>query len=152
MIYAPFATDQELQQVVREFEDQTLPPLRWTHREHLAVAAVYAKRHGDGALDCMRSGIKALNAAHGVVDTPTGGYHETLTRAWMQLLRQLSDREPGLHELDLANKALALLADKRLLLNYYSRESIMSAEARAGWVDPDLNVLRLEQLEIRNEA
>ena len=31
-------------------------------------------------------GVRAYNAAHGITDSPTGGYHETMTHAWLQLV------------------------------------------------------------------
>ena len=35
------------------------------------------------------------------------------------------------------------LADRRVLLEFYSKETLMSTAARAGWVEPDLAPLRL---------
>jgi hypothetical protein len=34
----------------------------------------------------VRAGIQAVNAAHGVVTTPAGGYHETITRFYMRVI------------------------------------------------------------------
>ena len=36
------------------------------------------------------------------------------------------------------------LADKQVLLRFYSRETLMSADARARWVEPDLAPLELK--------
>lgn len=152
MFYRPFSTDAELAELMQAFDSQTLPLLSWTHREHLAVAAVYAKRHGAGAVTWMRAGIQALNAAHGVQNTDTGGYHETLTIAWMELMGQLCRQHPEADEQSIANLAIELFADKRALLAFYSREAIMSVEARRGWVPPDLSPLALDKLEVRNHA
>lgn len=43
----------------------------------------------------MRIGIHRLNAAHGVVSTPTGGYHETITRAYMHLVGRFVAEDDG---------------------------------------------------------
>ena len=44
MLDRPFASDEELEELVSEFEDGTLPKPRWTHRAHLAVGLVYCDR------------------------------------------------------------------------------------------------------------
>ncbi|MGH7713769.1 MAG: hypothetical protein ACREOG_20970 [Gemmatimonadaceae bacterium] len=35
------------------------------------------------------------------------------------------------------------LADRNVLLKFYSRERLMSPEARSEWVEPDIAVLRI---------
>jgi hypothetical protein len=43
----------------------------------------------------------------------------------------------------LANGLLSSpLGNKECPLRYYSKERLMSAEARAGWIDPDLRPLK----------
>ncbi|MDQ6633482.1 MAG: hypothetical protein M3Z10_01860, partial [Gemmatimonadota bacterium] len=42
---------------------------------------------------------------------------------------------------ELANDIAVALADRALPLEYWSRERLMSADARAGWVEPDLRPL-----------
>ena len=133
---------------MKDFEHQTLTSIRWTHREHVGVAALYVRRTPADAEGAMRNGITKLNASHGVQNSETSGYHETLTVAWVRLLLQLSESHPNSSEITFVNDALSAFADKRLLLTYYSREKIMSTEARRSWVEPDLLPLRLEQLEV----
>ena len=75
-----FRTADEIKALVRAFEDTSLPRAEWTHRAHLTVALWYLTRHsGREATARIRTGIKRYNAAKGVLTTPTGGYHETLT-------------------------------------------------------------------------
>jgi hypothetical protein len=124
---------------LRRFEDQSLPLDQWTHRAHLKVAYLYLRQFSfEKALSRMRGGIKAYNAAHGIVDSPTGGYHETMTQAWLQLiyvaLRQFDAAECADAFLD----AQTQLGEKRVLLWFYSRDRLMSPEARATFVAPDL--------------
>ncbi|MDZ4405370.1 hypothetical protein [Prosthecobacter sp.] len=67
---------------LRQFEDQSLPLECWNHRAHLKIAYLQLTRFPfDEALCRMRAGIRAYNAARGIADTPTGGYHETMTQA-----------------------------------------------------------------------
>jgi hypothetical protein len=86
-----------------------------------------------------------LNEGHGTVNSPTGGYHETITRAYVKLLSEFSER---CGDVPLAERVARLLrsplAHKDVLLNFYSREVLMSVEARARWVQPDLASLEIE--------
>ena len=34
----------------------------------------------------MRAGIQAYNAVHNIKDSPTSGYHATVTQAWLRLV------------------------------------------------------------------
>ena len=124
---------------LRRFEDHSLPKEQWNHRAHLKVAYLYLNRYTQAeALERLRTGIKAYNAAQGIQDTPTGGYHETMTQVWLQLvyttLRQFGPAESA----DAFFDAQTQLGDKRTPLLFYSRDLIMSAEAKTSFVAPDL--------------
>lgn len=124
---------------LRRFEDHSLPHAEWTHRAHLKVAYLYlCQLPYPEALERLRAGIKAYNAAHGIQDTPTGGYHETLTQVWLQLvhttLRQFGPAETA----DAFFDAQTQLGSKRTPLLFYSRDRLMSAEAKHGFIPPDL--------------
>ncbi|WP_395747059.1 hypothetical protein [Prosthecobacter sp.] len=127
---------------LRRFEDQSLLREQWNHRAHLKVAYLYLLRLPfPEALERLRSGIQAYNAAHSIVNTPTGGYHETLTQVWLRLvdaaLRQFGPAESA----DAFFDAQTQLCDKRTPLLFYSRERLMSEEAKRGFVGPDLTAL-----------
>jgi len=130
----------EVPLLVAKFEDRTLPKPEWTHRAHLTVALWYASRLPAGeALVAMRSGINRLNAAHGVASTPTGGYHETITRAYMHLVgRFVADDDGDGGWRSRVDRLLERLGERDLLFTWYSRERLMSPAARAAWVEPDL--------------
>jgi len=124
---------------LRRFEDHSLPKEQWTHRAHLKVAYLYLNRFSQPeALERLRVGIQAYNAAQGIRDTPTGGYHETMTQVWLQLvytaLRQFGPAESA----DAFFEALPQLSDKRTPLLFYSRDRLMSPEAKRSYVTPDL--------------
>ena len=131
-----FASEADLDELLLSFESCTLSHEAWTHREHLAVAACYVFSHDEMALEVIRAGILRLNASHGVENTDTGGYHESITVAWVALFGLLKLECDS--RLALANRSLEMFADKRYLLRFYSRDRIMSVEARKGWVEPDL--------------
>lgn len=134
----------EVLSLVRGFEFGTLPREEWTHRAHLTVALWYCLRHTwPEASRLIREGIKKYNHAHGIITTRARGYHETMTLFWMRIVRRyLEDVSPVDCSLaTLANDLYARCGDKSLPFTYYTRELLMSAEARAHWVEPDLKEL-----------
>jgi hypothetical protein len=133
-------TDAELEDLVRRFSERTLPKPEWTHAAHLAVGLWHVCRYGrDAALSRLRVGITRLNESHGTVNSATGGYHETVTRAYVYLLDAFAARNPDKTPAERVTKLLnGPLADKKALLRFYSRERLESVQARLGWAEPDL--------------
>ena len=134
--------------LVARFEDLTLPKAEWTHQAHLTVALWYASRlPWEAALAKVRDGILRLNAAHGVPTTPTRGYHETITRFYLRVICDYVAMEEEGPEEDWSVRVARLLArygDRELPLRHYTRDLLMSPEARFGWVEPDLRPLGRE--------
>src|SRR5690348_11419884 len=98
------------------FTEARLPASEWNHQAHLRVAWLFLDRHPlDEAHLLMRVGIVRLNASHGLVETPSRGYHETMTRVWLALVASLrssedprspsSDRFVGAHAAALTREA-----------------------------------------------
>jgi hypothetical protein len=88
-------TIEELDALLHAFETGTLPKPHWTHEAHLAVGAHYVFTLGETqAMDQMRTRVRTYNEAVGTANTATSGYHETLTRMWINALATL--REPDL--------------------------------------------------------
>ncbi len=138
-----YRSGEEMFELLRRFEDCTLPREEWTHAAHLTVALWHLLQF-DWPEACarVRRGIKRYNAAHGIPATPTGGYHETLTLFWLRHVRAfLGDHFNEARSLDDLANELAETADKTLPLRHYSRELLFSWEARLGWVEPDLKPL-----------
>ena len=83
-------TEIELQDLAARFESATIPKAEWTHAAHLSVGLWHVDRYGpEEALARLRAGIRRLNDAHGTVNSTTGGYHETITRAYVVLFAEL---------------------------------------------------------------
>jgi hypothetical protein len=121
------------------FEDGTYPFAEWTHRAHVRVAWVYLRRWGlDGALDRMRAGLISYNARHGVPDELERGYHETITRAFLTLIHATMAADPACVSSEEFCARRPELLDRKALLRYYSRERIVSWEAKRRFVEPDL--------------
>ena len=134
-------TDEELDRLALRFSAGEVPRTEWTHEAHLRMGAWHVAHFGAGpALVLLRERIARLNHRNGVANTATSGYHETVTVAYVRIINgHLASCAP---EASLADRVRLLLASplarRDLLLDYYSRERLMSAEARAGWVEPDL--------------
>jgi hypothetical protein len=134
-------TKHDLERLVARFRDGTLPKGEWTHAAHLAVGAWHVYALGaPAALAHLRLAIRALNDRHGTANTPTTGYHETVTAAYVRLLAAALDAQDAMTALDARVRDILAgpLAHRDALLRYWSREVLMSAAARAAWVPPDL--------------
>jgi hypothetical protein len=135
-------TGGEVARLVARFEDRTLPKGEWTHAAHLTMALWYASRLPfEEALPVMREGIQRINTAHGGVTTATSGYHETITRFYMRVICDYVAGEEEIAGADWAERVRRLLTRYGawdLPLRHYSKERLMSAEARFGWVEPDV--------------
>lgn len=119
------------------FEQGTLPLEEWNHSAHLALCCWYLLKEPRRAERLLREGIRNFNRKKGVLMSRTSGYHETLTLFWIAKVRCLLDVCTG-DEIAVVNAVVAGLDNKNLVLFHYSREHIMSAEARRHWCEPDL--------------
>lgn len=139
----------DLDDIAERFLACHLSPKEWTHQAHLTVGLWHVHRHGpEDALTRLRVGIRRLNESHGTPNSDTRGYHETITRAYVQLLSEFLSACPV--EIPLTGLVARLLAgpvaDKDVLLRFYSRDRLMSAGARAEWMEPDIAVLRVADI------
>jgi hypothetical protein len=93
------------------------------------------------ALDRMRKAIQAHNLAHQVPEGPTRGYHETLTRAWMQLVHLTLVEYGPAETADRFCDQHPQLMEKKNLRLFYSQERMLSPQAKREFVEPDLTPL-----------
>lgn len=127
--------------LVEAVEDCQLPLEDWHHREHLTLALYYLETRPEAeAVAAIRTTIQRYNASQGIETTRESGYHETLTLFFMTLLQRFrATAEPTWSLAETTARALEALADWRgLVRRHYSRERILSWEARRSWVPPDL--------------
>ena len=143
MTSVPLSMD-ELWDLAARFERAAIPAAEWTHEIHLTMGAWQIMRRGpDLALERLRAGIRALNAAHGTIESDTRGYHETITCAYVRLLTAFLRARPE-DETFVATIAALLaspLAARDVLTRHYSKALLFSVAARRGWVEPDLEPL-----------
>ncbi len=128
-----FEREAEVVDLVEHFEACELPIEQWTHRAHLAVATWYVRQYSfDDALNRIRERINQYNNLVG----DGNGYHETLTQLFMRKVAQFHARNPTLSMVDTIDE-LFNVCQKDWLSRYYSSDVLMSADARARFVDPD---------------
>ncbi|MGZ3697496.1 MAG: RluA family pseudouridine synthase [Bdellovibrionota bacterium] len=115
-----------------DFEACRTPKSVWTHSAHIRLAWL---QRGPGALDKIRSGIQRYNLSLG----NKTGYHETITCAYAAIVHA---RPAQSDWFSFARENLDLFdRENPTTLRYYSRERLMSDEARARFVPPDLQPL-----------
>lgn len=132
-----FESEAELDALMARFAARDMPNAEFSHRYHLTMAACMV--FGGHTLDDIRTTILEVNAKNGVEQTTTGGYHETITVAWDALIRaHLASLPKEAPRLLAVNSVLHAFADKNALFAHYSRDLLMSWEARKGFVEPDL--------------
>jgi len=118
------ADDAEL---LSRFENGTLEPAEFPHAAHVRVAWLLARRDGRGqAYRTLVAGIRRIAERAG----RPGAFHETITRAWFELIAPLDDLS-----------AHPELLDTGLLSRYYSSDAL--AAGRERWIEPDLQPLVL---------
>jgi hypothetical protein len=130
--------------IAARFEAASIAKHEWTHEAHLTMGAWHVARFGAAqALERLRAGILALNDAHGTINSDTGGYHETITRAYVRLIAAFLRARPAGEEIDTSVAALLAspLAARDALMRHYSKPLLFSTAARRGWVEPDLDPL-----------
>lgn len=140
---AKYWTLGEIEGLIQAFENCTLPRSEWTHQAHLIVALWYLTHYSElEATNCIRVRIQHYNLNIGIKTTIDSGYHETLTLFWVRIVcLYLATEGANSSLVDLANNLIQHCGKPSLPLEYYSRDRLMSWEARNSWVEPDLKSL-----------
>jgi len=109
------------------------------------VAYLYLRRHPFAeALERMRRGIKAYNAAHNVPESPTSGSNETTTHAFLHLIAAVLKAYN--HTLPAAGADSFCdthpeFQSRHILRLFYWPERRMHPDAKTTFVEPDLSEL-----------
>jgi hypothetical protein len=126
-------TDLEL---MERFEDGTLPIEAFHHEEHVRVAFLYlAKYRVLEAVERFSATLTRFAERNG----KAGLYHETITWAYMLLIRERTARfgqEQAWTEFRASNSDL-LDRENPILKRYYREETLASDLARNAFVLPD---------------
>jgi hypothetical protein len=135
--------DCAISRLAAAFYERTLPKELWTHHAHLRVGLWTLLRFPPSeSLVRLRNGIRLYNEACGGVNSDTAGYHESITRFYVwRIDRFLGDADRTRPAADLAEELIRLHGDKNLPFEFWTKERLMSKEARLDWVEPDLRPL-----------
>lgn len=135
-----FARDDEIRMLGEGLLACALPREAWTHEAHLGACLWLLTERPDIDIDAEIAGIiRRFNESVGGVNDDHGGYHDSITRAFVAGVRLflLETAETGL-----ARRVNALLRSdigrRDWPLRFYSRELLFSVAARRAFVEPDL--------------
>jgi len=122
-------------ELIAAFEDCTLPPALFTHRQHVRVGWIYLT---EGtlleALPRFVGSLKRYATSLGA----TTKYHETITFAFLFLIHERMQRTPADTFDDFAVAHPDLF--EPILDRYYTAETLRSDLARQTFVMPDLYI------------
>ena len=118
------------------FEACALTAAEFHHREHLRLAYAYLSlRPFDEALAKMETGLRNLLVHLGA---PASKYHHTLTEAWLRAVQRFMERSGPTKDFAQFLESASPLLDKNIMGTHYSTDLLWSDEARAAFVEPDL--------------
>jgi hypothetical protein len=136
-----FASDAAVARIGEGLIARSLPRSEWTHEAHLAATVYLLVMRPDIDVDRQLPNlIRRDNESVGGVNSDSEGYHETITRLFLDGARRFlaaADPSAPLHQ---RVNALLLSPQGRRdwPLRFYSPERLFSAEARRGFVAPDV--------------
>ncbi len=139
-----FETDAAVAHVGEGLLARSLRRDEWTHEAHLAATLYLLVKHPEIELDAELPGlIRRFNESVGGINDDTQGYHDTITKAYLRGVRLFlaeADRTTPLHELvnDLLHSPMGR---SDWPLRFFSKDRLMSVEARRHWIEPDVRVM-----------
>ena len=137
-------TEDEIRRRWARLRESSLSMDHWRHRDHLWAAVMTLREHGGDVLAAvtdLREVIKRFLLVLGVETTTESGYHETLTRGFLKVVAEQMRAQPRDSIAVASIRAQLAFSDKRYLLRHWNRDTMMSHEARHGWVPPDLELI-----------
>ncbi len=129
-------SDSHHDELLRQFEDCSLPLARFRHGVHIQIAFLYLRNYP--LLEVLRrfpEALKRYATAHG----KPGLYHETITWAYILLIHERmirAGRSQSWEEFAATNKDL-LTWSRTILNQYYRDETLWSDLARKIFLFPD---------------
>jgi len=136
-----YLSDEAVAHVGEGLLARSLPRDEWTHEAHLAATTYLVLKHAELDLDVeIRGIISRYNESVGTPNSDSEGYHDTITHAYLRGIRLFLEGTDARREVhDLVNELLMTPMGRRdWPLRFWSRERLLSVEARRGWIEPDL--------------
>jgi hypothetical protein len=120
-----------------EFEAHTISPALFNHRAHIRLAYIYLAEHDtDAAHQLMRRALLSFLNHHGI---NVSKYHETMTHAWILAVRHFMAKTPSTESYDAFIEQNPSLLNSKIMLAHFTTEVLFSDEARAKFVQPNLD-------------
>src|SRR5690349_249569 len=120
-----------------DFEAHAISPAVFNHRAHLRLAYIYLAEHDtDAAHQLMRRALLSFLNHHGI---DTSKYHETMTQAWIMAVRHFMEKTASTASYDAFIEQNPRMLDSKIMLTHYTAEVLFSDQARAGFVEPNLD-------------
>ena len=144
--YSPrlFTSDAEIIHLAEGLIARSLAKEEWTHEAHLGATTYLLLKRPDIDLDSeLPDLIRRFNESVGGVNSDTEGYHETITRAYLRGIRlflEEADTSDPLHEL-VNELLLSPMGRRDWPLRFWSKDRLMSPQARLSFVEPDFAAL-----------
>ena len=139
-----FTSDAEVEHLGEGLLALTLAKPEWTHEAHLGATTYLLLKRPDIDVDRALPGfIRTFNESVGGVNNDSEGYHETITRAYLRGIRlflEEADVKRPLHEL-VNELLLSPMGRRDWPLRFWSKERLLSVEARRNYLEPDLAAL-----------
>jgi hypothetical protein len=137
--YPFLASEAALDDFVRRWQAGRLTKAEWTHGAHVGTAAYFAfDLEREALFERMKVGIIHHNDSVGTANTEDHGYHETLTRFWVETIgafvrdRSFSTRFEAVRH---ATERFGQDQDRHRL--YYRFDVVRDRRARREWIKPD---------------
>ncbi len=119
-----------------QFESRKSPPAEFNHRAHLRLPYAYLAEHDtETAHRLMREALQHL-LEHNSVDISK--CHETMTRAWIMAVRHFLEGISNSESSDSFIEQNPTMLYAKIMMTHYSPEVLLSDEACARFVEPDL--------------
>jgi hypothetical protein len=137
-------TASEVKELIQQFETCKLPKEKWTHEAHFAMALWYCCQLPlPFAIQSIKDGIKRYNISVGGANNDDSGYHETITVFYTKLIIDYILQDDPCRSFDekLPSFLKQPFLSKDFPLRYYTKELLMSKEARKQWISPDIQPL-----------
>jgi hypothetical protein len=119
------------------FEACRFLPGEFNHRAHVRLAYVYLVDHDtDAAHQLMQQALLNFLRHNGV---DVSKYHETMTKAWIMAVRHFMERSPAFESSEAFMTCNPRMLDSKIMMTHYSAEVLLSEEAHARFVEPNLS-------------
>jgi len=123
------------EEFLRAFEERRLQPGTFHHADHLRLAWLCVNHYGERvAENYLLEGIRTMAQKAGAPEK----FLYTTTVAWTRLVAEAIRNDSVACSFEGWIERHPGLLDRQLLLKHYSKERLDSAEARGGWLEPDL--------------